>query len=164
MIRALSASCTNLSPSVELEAMAKGASARPVEGAEANTQLLADFVRRLRRVALHPLALAASDDDDCPGGLLRSLAQVSIEIEEHEDGTVTTRAPLPDEVQFESLATRLRPFTLVNDRLYWPKAFDALDRVASGSDLAVTMSNENLRDEWTRATDRTTRARAYFTG
>jgi len=135
-----------------------------VLSAEVDTQLVADFVRRLRRVALHPLALDASGDDSYPGGLLRSLAQVSVGIEEHEDGTFTMRVPLPDEVQLESLATRLRPFTLARDRLYWQKAFAALDRLTGGTDPVVTASTNGLRDEWTRATDRTRRARAFFTG
>jgi hypothetical protein len=75
-----------------------------------DTQLVADFVRRLRRVALHPLALDEQGDNDqspaLPGDLLRRLMHVPTSVEEHEDGTLTVRSLLPDEVQFESLATR----------------------------------------------------------
>jgi hypothetical protein len=130
--------------------------------------LIADFVRRLRRVALHPLALHELRDDDgsppLPGGLLRRLMQVPTTTEEQNDGTVTMRMPVPDEVQFESLATRLRPFTLGGDRLHWMKALDALDRLTGLEDRAIRVSSEDLREEWRQVTDRTSRVRAYFTG
>ena len=124
--------------------------------ADEDVQLVADFVRRLRRVALHPLALDPGLDG-LPGGLLRWLIQVPTEVEEHDDGTATIRGPLPDEVQFESLATRVRIFTLTGDRLHWKKAFDALDRLTG-------FSTDDLRAEWTRATDRARPGRAFFTG
>jgi hypothetical protein len=85
-------------------------------------------------------------------------------MEEHDDGTVTVRSPLPNEVQFESLATRVRPFTLSSDRLYWVKALDALDRLTDLSDMALRLTSRDLRDEWMQATDRTTRARAFHSG
>ncbi len=133
-----------------------------------DTQLVADFVRRLRRVALHPLALDEQGDDDQlpprPGDLLRQLMHVPTIAEDHGDGTVTMRSPLPDEVQFESLATRLRPFTLASDRLHWQKAFGALDRLTGLEDPALRASSSDLREEWSQATDRTSRARAFYTG
>jgi hypothetical protein len=133
-----------------------------------DTQLVANFVRRLRRVALHPLALDEQGDDEqlprLPGDLLRRLMHVPTSAEEHEDGTVTMRSPLPDEVQFESLATRLRPFTLERDRLHWQKALGALDRLTGLEDLALQTSSRDLREEWNQATDRSSRARAYYTG
>ncbi|MCW2651741.1 MAG: hypothetical protein QOE41_2318 [Mycobacterium sp.] len=48
--------------------------------------------------------------------------QVEMQLSVNKDGKGTLRTPLPDEVQFESLATRVRPFTLNNDRLFWPNA------------------------------------------
>ena len=98
------------------------------------------------------------------GGLLRHLMQAPTSMDKHGDGTVTLSTPLPDEVQFESLATRLRPFTLTSDRLYWSNALDAVDRLTGGADALVCKSTTELRAEWTRATDRTSRARAFFTG
>jgi len=133
-----------------------------------DTQLVADFVRRLRRVALHPLALDEQGDDDqlppLPGDLLRRLMHVPTSVADHGDGTVTVRSPLPDEVQFESLATRLRPFTLASDRLHWPKALGALDRLTGLEDPALRSSSSDLGEEWRQATDRTSRARAFYTG
>lgn len=99
-----------------------------------------------------------------PGDLLRKLMNVQIEAEIRSDGTATLRSPLPDEVQFESLATRVRAFTLKKDRLYWPKALSALDRITGLEDLALRLSSRALRDEWTGATDRTSRTRAYRIG
>lgn len=133
-----------------------------------DTQLVADFVRRLRRVALHPLALDEQGDDDqlplMPGDLLRRLMHVPTTVEEHEDGTVTMRSLLPDEVQFESLATRVRPFTLGSDRLHWQKALGALDRLTGLEDPGLRASSSDLREEWNQATDRSSRARAFYTG
>jgi hypothetical protein len=133
-----------------------------------DTQLVAGFVRRLRRVALHPLALDEQGDDDqlppMPGDLLRRLMHVPTSLEEHEDGTVTMRSLLPDEVQFESLATRVRPFTLGSDRLHWQKALGALDRLTGLEEPGLRASSSDLREEWNQATDRSSRARAFYSG
>jgi hypothetical protein len=130
-----------------------------------DVQLVADFVRRLRRVALHPLALRELDGPNpMPGDLLRHLMDVPTVMDNNDDGTVTLSTPLPDEVQFESLATRLRPFTLGGDRLHWRKALDALDRLTGHSDALVTTSTAEIGAEWAQATDRTSRARAFFAG
>lgn len=133
---------------------------------EADVQLVADFVRRLRRVALHPLALDDQVDEPTPlpGDLVRKLMKVEIQAEVRSDGTATLRSPLPDEVQFESLATRVRAFTLTKDRLYWPKALAALDRLTGLEDMALRLSSLDLHQEWTQATDRTSRTRAYRVG
>ena len=69
--------------------------------------------------------------------------------------------PLPDEVQFESLATRVRTFTLKTDRLYWPDALAALDRPTGLDDMALRISSMELWDEWREATGREDRVRAY---
>jgi hypothetical protein len=93
---------------------------------DADVRLVADFVRRLRRVALHPLALegpGGDDDDDTPlpGPYLCKLMTFGGTAEVGPDRLATIRSPLPDEVQFESLATRVRTFTLERDRLNWAK-------------------------------------------
>jgi hypothetical protein len=75
------------------------------------------------------------------------------------------RSPLPDEVQFESLATRVRTFTIKSDRLYWPTALDALDRLTGLEDERVRLYSEKLRHHWAQATERNTpEARAYVAG
>ncbi|WP_156298545.1 hypothetical protein [Mycobacterium paragordonae] len=133
---------------------------------EKDTALVADFVRRLRRVALHPLALndQVGEAQPMPGDLLRNLMRVEAKGEVRSDGTATLRFQLPDEVQFESLATRVRAFTLTKDRLYWPKALAALDRLTGLNDMAICASSRDLRQEWKEATDRTSRPRAFWTG
>lgn len=117
-------------------------------------RLLADAVRRLRRIAEHPLA---KQDE---GEFLKKLYTVETKAQVRSDGTATMRRPLPDEVQFESLATRVRVFMLSRDRLYFGKVFDALDRMTVGDQRAQEV-NQNIRDGWTKATDRTSRTRAY---
>lgn len=119
-----------------------------------DVRLLADVVRRLRRVAEHPLAKQDG------GKFLKQLYTVETKAEVRSDGTATLRNPLPDEVQFESLATRVRVFMLSGDRLYFGKLFDALDRMTVGDERAQEV-NQNVRDGWSTATDRTSRTRAY---
>ncbi|MDG4666349.1 hypothetical protein [Mycobacterium sp. 236(2023)] len=129
-----------------------------------DTAVVADFVRRLRRVALHPLALdeAVGEEQPMPGDLLRKLMRVPVEAEVRSDGTATLRTRLPDEVQFESLATRVRAFTLASDRLFWVKALDALDRLTNMDDPTLSASSRDIREEWTEATDRTSHTRAFW--
>lgn len=125
---------------------------------------MADFVRRLRRVALHPLALddQQGEAQPMPGDLLRKLMRVNAKAEVRSDGTATLRFVLPDEVQFESLAMRIRAFTLPKDRIYWSKALDALDRLTGLTDMTISASSRDLRQEWKQATDRTSRTRAFW--
>jgi hypothetical protein len=63
------------------------------------------------------------------GDRLLKLMKVEIKAEVRSDGTATLRSLFPDEVQFESLATRVRAFALPKDRLYWRKGLDAVDRL-----------------------------------
>ncbi|MGA9358482.1 MAG: hypothetical protein WBW75_10895 [Mycobacterium sp.] len=133
-----------------------------------DVELVADFVRRLRRVALHPLALDERGGDGIapmPGAYLRRLLRVEGTLEVRPDRSATMRSPLPDEVLFESLATRVRTFTLKSDRLHWPKVLDALDRLTGLGDNRLRLSSEHLRQVWTHATERnTTQERAYVAG
>ncbi len=137
---------------------------------EKDVRLVADFVRRLRRVALHPLALDDQGGDQgdgipLPGAYLRRLMRVEGTVEVRPDRFATIRSPLPDEVQFESLATRVRAFTLKSDRLYWPKVLDALDRLTGIEDQRLRLWSDQLRQAWTKATERNTRQeRAYRLG
>jgi hypothetical protein len=84
------------------------------------------FTKPLRRVALHPLALAPDDEDPWsePGGLLRRLMNVSMTVTVVDGQPHSMTTPLPDELQFESLAIRARAFTLERDLLFW-KDLDA---------------------------------------
>ena len=117
---------------------------------DVDVQLLADFVRRLRRVALHPLALddQGGDDFPClPDAYPRMLTTAGGTLLVRPDRSATMRSPLPDEVLFESLATCVRTFTLKSDR------------------LRVRLYSEKLRHHWTQATERNTReARVYVAG
>ena len=74
-------------------------------------RLLADLVRRLRRVALHLLALegqGGNDDIPLPGPYLCKLISVEGTLKVRPDRSATMRSPLPDEVRFESLDRRPR--------------------------------------------------------
>ena len=78
------------------------------------------------------------------------------------DGKATLRSPLPDEVAFESLASRLRPFTVDTDDLFYGKAFDALDRLlAAPKHGKFRRISQAVHQDWRTATDRTSRTRAY---
>jgi hypothetical protein len=133
---------------------------------ERDVQLVGDFVRRLRRVALHPLATetVAGEEPPMPGSGLRKLMRGEVHVEVRSDGTATFTSQLPDEVLFESLAVRVRPFTLSGDRLYWRRALNALDRLAGRGDVELRLSAQWLRQEWDSATERSSRSRAYWSG
>lgn len=75
-----------------------------------DVRLLGDWVRRLRRISQHPIAL----QDD--GEFLRKLFTVETKAEVRSDGTATLRSPLPNEALFESLAVRVRASMLSKDR------------------------------------------------
>jgi hypothetical protein len=125
--------------------------------------LIVDFVRRLRRVALHPLALEERDDEELPlpGDQLRYLMSVTVNFFIRGDSTATMRVPFPDEVSFESLAVRVRSFTLPKDRLFWKKGLAALDRLTGLDHYLVRSSSEELREEWRAALARDAETRAY---
>lgn len=122
---------------------------------ESDTKVVAAFVRRLRRVAAHSLLR------DDRGDFLNDLAQVTFRGTPNGDGTMTLHQRLPDEERFESLAARLRPFTLEKDPLSYVKAFDALDRLIDSDEPKCQEITNVMRAEWSKATDRTIRTRAY---
>jgi hypothetical protein len=134
---------------------------------EEDISLLVDAVRRMRRLALHPLALDDTGGDGevpLPGDYLRMLMRVQNTIEPGPDQMATIRSPLPDEVLFESLATRVRLFT-ADRRLHWREVLRALDRLTGLEDLALRLSSEHFWREWTEATERDTEdERAYRLG
>jgi hypothetical protein len=56
-------------------------------------------------------------------------------------------------------------FSLKSDRLYWPKALDALDRLTRVEDQRLRSWSEQLRQAWTKATERNgPEERAYRLG
>lgn len=121
---------------------------------DADIRTVSHFVRRLRRVALHPLA---ADDPD----ILVNLARVQITFSRRPDGTMFMRSPLPDEVAFESLATRLRPFLVPSDDLYFEKAFKALERLIVVEKDNYKRIRAKVLDEWHKAVERGDNTRAY---
>jgi hypothetical protein len=126
----------------------------------ADVRTVGHFVRRLRRVAEHPFAA------NNPHYLVR-LAQVPISIGRTSDDKMVLRSPLPNEVAFESLATRLRPFLEPKDDLYFEKAFKALERlIAAEKDSVQHVRNREhvlaqWRAQWQNASQRSERTRAY---
>src|SRR5690349_16207447 len=71
------------------------------------------------------------------------------------------RLQLPDEVVFESLASRLRPLMVEPDDVHFEKAFRALDRLMCERHEEMRWLVGEARDEWRRATDRKRPVRAY---
>ena len=96
------------------------------------------------------------------GEFLNSLSSVRTTMTFRSDGKATLRSPLPDEVAFESLASRLRPFTVDTDDLFYGKAFDALDQLlAAPKHDKFRRISQAVHQDWRTATDRTSRTRAY---
>lgn len=112
---------------------------------ENDIQVVSQFVLRARRVAAH--SLARSRDS------LAELAVLKISGHLTLDGTFTTRHKLPDEEVFESLAARVRPFTLASEPIYFVKLFESLHRLLETSSASTgdEISNRlvKLRAEWT---------------
>ena len=121
---------------------------------EADLRTVGHFVRRLRRVAQHPLAANNADD-------LVVLGSVQITIGRTKDGKMVMRSPLPDEVAFESLATRLRPFLVPTDDLHFEKAFQALDRLVTPEREQYLALRQQVCQQWRDAVERSDRTRAY---
>lgn len=111
---------------------------------------LSAFVRRLRRIEAHPLIAADG------GELVRTLSKTQYKMVVYpQTQEAVLKFDLPDEVQFESLAARLRPMTLANDTLGHSKVMDSLDAVtATVTDPRVARANAKLRELWQRATER----------
>lgn len=129
-----------------------------------DTALLVDAVRRMRRLALHPLALDDTGGDAepaFPGDYLRMLMRVENTIEPGPGSLATIRSPLPDEVLFESLATRVRLFT-ADRRLHWREVLKVLDRLTGLDDWPLRLSSEHFWREWTAATERDTENERAF--
>jgi hypothetical protein len=128
-----------------------------------DTDRLSAFVRRLRRIEAHPLIAADGGD------LVRELSATKFKpYVDMEAKDVVLRFDLPDEVQFESLAARLRPMTLASDTLGHAKVMDALDALTDTTDKAIAASNAQLRQQWSDATERDrtrgAKTRAYRVG
>ncbi len=72
------------------------------------------------------------------------------------------RMELPPEEAFESLAARLRPFTMRKETVYWETVLDALERLLSSEVLAEVMDFESLRAYWKEVTEGKKVAQAYY--
>ena len=96
---------------------------------EGDVQVVSQFVLRARRVAAH--SLAQNRDS------LRELAGFKFTANVALDGTFTTRRKLPDEEIFESLAARVRPFTLATEPIYSKTVFKALHRLLKTSPVPL---------------------------
>jgi hypothetical protein len=70
--------------------------------------------------------------------------------------------PVPEELQFESLAIRARAFTLESDRLYWKDSLAAPGEAIQRGEMLLDISSRLLWEEWHEATGRDDRVRAYF--
>lgn len=72
------------------------------------------------------------------------------------------RVELPPEEAFESLAVRLRPFTMRKEPVYWETALDALEKLISREALAEVMDVDSLRRYWAEVTQGSKVAQAYY--
>lgn len=115
-----------------------------------DTARLSAFVRRLRRIEAHPLIA------DNGGELVRTLQKTQFKITVFPETQETfVRFDLPDEVQFESLAARLRPMTVKADALHHSKVMDSLEALTSNAtDPQVQKLNSQVRRAWEDATKR----------
>ena len=63
------------------------------------------------------------------------------------------RLELPPEEAFESLAARLRPFTIGKESVYWAAVLNALEKLLSKETLAEIVDIESLREYWSEAVE-----------
>lgn len=128
---------------------------------------LSAFVRRLRRIEAHPLI--AADAGKSIYHWYTTPFRMSILLHRSDGEPISTQMiyELPDEVQFESLAARLRPMTLATDVLGHKSVMDSLDALTAHLDNAgVREANADVRARWVKATERDrnnrgTTSRAY---
>jgi hypothetical protein len=124
---------------------------------EQDVERVVNFVKRLRRIALHPLCI----EDD--GELLHELMSVKVTFQVKPDGLSSVQYHLVDEVMFESLAVRLRPLTLNDDDVSYYSALKSLDRIIKcPMDKSRRMTSKQFRAEWRECTDEKN-CRAYYT-
>lgn len=113
------------------------------------------FVRRLRRIEAHPLV--AVDEGKSIYHWYTTPFRMNVLLRRSDGKPIGTRViyELPDEVQFESLAARLRPMTLATDVLGHKSVMDSLDALTThlDSDL-VRKANADVRARWEKATAR----------
>ena len=69
---------------------------------------------------------------------------------------------LPPEEAFESLAARLRPFTIGKESVYWAAVLDALENLLSKETLAEIVDIEGLRKYWMEVVEGSKVAQAYY--
>lgn len=102
----------------------------------------------------HPLAAEHAE-------YLDQLARVPMTLGRTSDGKLFMRSPLPNEVAFESLATRLRPLIAQGDDLHFEKAFSALEQLVVADEDKYRDIRQHVLDEWRTQTERSDRTRAY---
>lgn len=78
-----------------------------------------------------------------------------------DGGPVEMRRTLPPEVEFESLAARVRPFTVGNDFLFYEHVLGSLRRMTARRGIEFQLSCDHFDREWGEATRRDNSVRAY---
>lgn len=113
------------------------------------------FVRRLRRIEAHPLV--AVDKGKSIYHWYTTPFRMNVLLRRSDGEPIGTQViyELPDEVQFESLAARLRPMTLATDVLGHKSVMDSLDALTAHLDNdLVREANADVRAKWEKATAR----------
>jgi hypothetical protein len=118
------------------------------------------FLLRARRVNEHSLVR-----DHLPllnevaAGTMKLIVEVN---RKTGDSKHKFRMELPPEEAFESLAARLRPFTMRKEPVYWETVLDALEKLLSPEVLAEVMDFDSLRKYWAEVTQGAKVAQAYY--
>jgi len=117
-----------------------------------DTTRLVAFVRRLRRIAAHPLIAADG------GESMRDLASSKFKMVVFpQTGDVIMKHEVPEEVLFESMAARLRPMTLTRDDLAHKKVMQSLEACTDTSHPRVAVALAKMRADWAEVTVRDAR-------
>ncbi|BBY15100.1 hypothetical protein [Mycolicibacterium litorale] len=118
------------------------------------------FVLRARRVLAHSLV---RDDLDLLNEVARGTFKIAVETNrETGESTHRLKIQLPPEEAFESLAARLRPFTIGKESVYWSSVLDALEKLLSKETLASTVDIQSLRDYWSEVVEGSKVAQIYY--
>ena len=118
------------------------------------------FVIRARRVLAHSLV---RNDLDLLNEVARGSFKLVIETNrETGESTHRLKIKLPPEESFESLAARLRPFTIGKEAVYWSSVLDALEKLLSKETLETTVDIQSLRDQWSEVVEGSKVAQTYY--
>lgn len=121
---------------------------------------LESFVLRARRVMAHSLVRDHMD-------LLREVVNGTVKVRVTKDPDTGERQQsllmeLPPEEAFESFASRLRPFTMRDEPVYWANVFDAIEDLTPQQVCDEVIDIGSLRTAFSGVTEGKNDAQAYY--